>query len=730
MGWFVRADRSASADPRHCVVSVLKSAGGRSVGAGVLLTRDQLLTCAHVVNDALGRAPFDPRHPADDKVPIALHGPATTVRYDTRVAYWVPARRRDGTAGVSETEDHEWLGDLAVLRLETVPSRQVPAPQWRPMTVGQSLRAWHGTGLSHTFADVRVKTCDEAFGYLDGDATGMAIGPSYSGSPLWSVGDNAVVGLVAGHVMPPAERTTGRPLPYSSQHIARRSWGIPWQRVEEELRAAGAAELFEAPEPDPDDPALSPLVDLLYRLMPSPTLRGDHARAVAERCGYDHPGGSLTAPTPEEFASLLLTEPRALAALVEALHRQEPGAVPDLIAVGRMSQVPKLLSPREHHRLVNQLDGLHPELRARLPEVVRAALPLAAPFPGGDTVKGLLDHLERLSGDSRTDTDGLRVPGLLRVIEYLAALCPLGPQASLRLWTDAVVDRMGIPRASLAERRTDAEEWARAQRELTTAAWVSAQVERVGADRYRLRVWCDEGTGPRQTSVDGETVRSGAQAAQELLKALESLHRAAPDRGRPVLEVHVDRDGLDLPVDEWGGGGCDEGPGALGPADLPDLPGVLGAEFPVVVTCPELLHRHERFHPDWRHRWRRLDSDAALTFADPTQGRNEVYGALLADKDAVRVCVDVPPRSRAEIVQTCLMMGVPVVIWDRGPRQGSHAVARLSAVHVHTLPEGVRAYRAMSLGSPRQFSGRPVVAWSDADRSVPRLHLAEPQENP
>ncbi|MFJ4519267.1 hypothetical protein [Streptomyces sp. NPDC088816] len=60
------------------------------------------------------------------------------------------------------------------------------------------------------------------------------------------------------------------------------------------------------------------------------------------------------------------------------------------------------------------------------------------------------------------------------------------------------MDRLGTPASSLLERRTDAEEWARAARERTAPAWVPVRVERAGTDRYRLRVWCDEGSGPRR----------------------------------------------------------------------------------------------------------------------------------------------------------------------------------------------------------------------------------------
>ncbi|MEV0319376.1 trypsin-like peptidase domain-containing protein [Streptomyces sp. NPDC050658] len=716
MGWFRTEARSPSADPRHCVVSVLRARDVRTAGAGVLLGPGRLLTCAHVVNDALGRNLFDVRHPGRETVLVTLRGPAASVNYETRVAHWIPPRRRDGAATVREKEDHEWLGDLAVLRLDAVPHETVPAPMWQPMAPGQSLRAWHGGGMSSSFADVRVKTCDESIGYVDGEPTGMAIGPAFSGGPLWSVTDNAAVGLVVAHIMPPADPRTGAARPFSSQHVSRRSWGIPWQRIEAELRAAGAHELLDTAEADPDDPALPMLVELLEGIMPSPVLRGDHARAVARRCGYGQPGGE-SAPTPEEFAQLLVTDPRALAALTEVLYRPEPAAVRPLLNAGQFSLVPRLLSPDEYRKLHQTLKKLPATTLARLPEAVRAALPLAAAFPGEDSPDACIDHLERLQGDSRTGEDGLRVPALLRVMEYLAALCPPAPSARLRLWSDGVAKRLGIPRSALAERRADAVDWVRAQREQVAPLRVLVQVSRSGEDRYRLRVWCDEGAGPRQVSTDGEITFSAAGAARELLRVLETLHQASPSDRRPLVEALVDRAGLNLPIDEWE---------SFGPDDL--VPGVLGAEYPLVVNCPELLRRNERFLPDWRRRWRQLDTGISLLFADEALGLREIYGTLMDRVDAVRVAVDVPPRLRDEVVQVCLAVGVPVVVWDRGLGRESHAVQRMSGVTTRELPEGVRSYRAKTVHQPRAFPGRPVLAWADPDRTVPQLHLSEPRE--
>jgi hypothetical protein len=54
----------------------------------------------------------------------------------------------------------------------------------------------------------------------------------------------------------------------------------------------------------------------------------------------------------------------------------------------------------------------------------------------------------------------------------------------------------------------------------------------------------------------------------------------------------------------------------------------------------------------------------------------------------------------------------------------------MAQVATRELPDGVRVYRAKARGTHApEFPGRPVLAWADADRTVPRLHLSEPQES-
>ncbi|MEU5699413.1 trypsin-like peptidase domain-containing protein [Streptomyces aurantiacus] len=717
MGWFRALGPAPDEDQDQgpFAASIPRARDGRTAGAGLVLDSDTVLTCAHVVNDALGRALFDSRPPGPDELDVVLRGPRGSERYPARVAHWIAPRHKAG--GAVHEGDDEWHGDLAVLRVDAPPGSTFPPPRRIAMSADQRVTVRHGSGHSATFAELTVKSLEGPVGYLDGAATGMAVGPGYSGGPLWHRQSRAVVGLMTAHFMPPHDPDTGKPLPYSPQQLVRRSWAIPWQHVEAELRPLGVLDAEEPGPVDPEDPAFTLLTEAIERALPSAVGRGDCARRLARACGVGH-GGEVLPPTVEEFAAFLLTHPRALAALVELLRRNNPEEADHALTAGRLHRVPRLLSPREYARLHQLLRGIDKAVLGRFAEAVRAALPLAAAFPGGETLDALIDHLETLTGDGRSDDGEPRVPALLRVMEYVSVLCP-GPQrAGLRIWSDGVAVRLAIPRSALAERRSDAQEWARVMRTRSARVRVLVQVTRADPGRHRLRIWCDEGAGLRQVSTDTSAAYSGSQAARELLRVLETLDPAAVDEQRPLVEVLVDRTSLNLPVDEWEGSGPDE-----------IVPGVLGVEFPLVVHCPELLRRHERFLPDWRRRWSRLDSGATLVFSDASLSTNEIYAELMRKLDAVRVSVDVPAGLRDAVVQVCLAVGVPVVVWDRGRDTDSHVVKQMAEVATRELPDGVRSYRANTMLHPLDYPGRPVLAWADADRTVPRLHLTEPQES-
>ena len=718
MGWFLLAGSAPYDDPSRHVVTVRREDDGLTAGAGLIVGPDTVLTCAHVVNDALGRPLFDTRDPGREWLFLELHDALDLRRYPAQVEHWVPPRSANGDT-VREG-DVTWLGDLAVLRLQTG-ARDMPAPPRRTaMTPDQKVQAWHGSGHDATFADLTVTLLAGPVGYLDGAPTGMAVGPGYSGGPLWSPHHRAVVGLVAAAFLPGRDRGSGAPLPYSPQDMTRRSWAIPWQRVESELRALGALDAL-SPEPvDPEDPAFGVLADLVADLLPSGNTRVEFGRRLARACDVRY-GSDVTPPTPEEFATFLLAHPRALAAFTSVLRREPGGASRRVLAVAGLAPSAKLLSPQEYVQLRDRLRLMDRGVLGRLAEAVRAALPHLAVFPDGEDLDALLDQLEAHPGDGRSADGEPRVPALLRVMEYVAALCVEPQQSELRLWANGVASRLGVAQAALDERRWDAAAWARSVRDRSARGRVLVEVTRAGRGRHRLGIWCDEGAGPRRVSAESVGSYSAPEAAREVLRvvtSLTSLASDAKDSQPPLVEVLVDRKSLDLPVDEWKAGV----PGEL-------VPGVLGVEFPLVVHCPELLRRHGRFLPHWRARWSRLDSGRTFLVDESTDPAS-LYPALLNQLDTVRVSVDVPPGPpRDRIVQTCLVLGIPVVVWDRSPDGRSHAVKHMADVATRELPDGVRSYRADALANRPEFPGRPVLAWADADRTVPRLQLTEPQES-
>ncbi|MEU3601634.1 trypsin-like peptidase domain-containing protein [Streptomyces sp. NPDC006798] len=792
-------------------MSVRSTVDGKASGAGLLLAPDTVLTCAHVVNDALGRTMLDPRVPGAYEVPVVLGGggggggEGDRAEYPARVAHWIPPRPVMGEGPV-RSGAREWHGDLAVLRF-TPPTVDAGGPtagrrlaDRTDMEAGQQVRLWHGSVKASTFADATVGDVGPYIGYVDGKSTGMAVDSGYSGGPMWSLDDLAFVGIVVAHFMPPTD-AEGHPLPANPQQLIRRSWAVPWQRIETELRAVGALPPARPPQVEKDDPAQLLLTQALEDLMPSSSSRSEHGHRLARDLGM-RGASEIAAPTAEEFARLLLQEPRSLAAFTESTRRRNPEETDRILAAGALSPVPKLLSAAEHRRLYRYLHETDRVVRARFGEAVRAALPMAAPLratrrPGADaygdgsgpdragggagaaagpvngtdsngcgggtapeartadgsvdgpadgpaggdpadgwsdgrsdgatgwtpTLDELIDHLETLHGDSRTEADGPRVPALLRVVEYFATLCSPYQCAQFRIWSDSVAARLGIPRSALVERRADANEWKRVLGTRTGRVRVLVQVtpqgrDIEGRDLHRLRIWCDEGGGPRQVSTASTPLYTAPEAARELLRVLESLAPAAVAEQRPLVEVLVDPSGLNLPIDEWEG---------MSPGEI--VPGVLGAEFPLVVHCPELLRRHERFLPDWRRRWQQLDSGTTVVFSNPGLDAREIYGTLMDQLDAVRVSVDVPAELRDKIVQVCLAVGVPVVVWDRERGDASHAVGQMAEAATRELPDVVRSYRAKTVRKPREYPGRPVLAWADADRTVPRLHLSEPVES-
>lgn len=173
----------------HAVVRVM-GPGGALGGAGFLVAPDLVVTCAHVVTDALER-PRD--HPVVNGtsvlVDLPLAGdPAGCVEHTADVEHWVPIRP-------------DRTGDLAVLRLREAPRGARPLSMADPESVwkhGACAVGFTGGEPGETwFRGTFGGATSEGWVQLSrSDGQAPRVGRGFSGSPVWDTELGAVVGLV------------------------------------------------------------------------------------------------------------------------------------------------------------------------------------------------------------------------------------------------------------------------------------------------------------------------------------------------------------------------------------------------------------------------------------------------------------------------------------------------------------------------------------------------------
>jgi hypothetical protein len=749
---WLRTGDGAESGARPSLVSVLGAARGEAVGSGVYLGEGRVLTCSHVVNDALGRDWFTQDEPMGAPVEVAFPYAESGAPLTARPVRWIPARRTTwgGPAQPARTGDATWSGDLALLELAGSVPESVRPMDWAKMAQGQEVRAWYAGGQPFTYADGSVQSCDELLGFVDSTLRGAAIGPGYSGGPLWCQDQGAAVGIVLGVMEPP-------PGSFGSDQVVRRTIVLPWQTIQAELAAAGAQSGTTAPgSPPPDSAAdraagrpLAPvnpatrhsLTALVSGLLADLGERTEQGRRLAEELDLDI---TQAVPSVDDIVEILLTRHRAIATLVDGLTAHDRAGAQKLLAFGRAALIPGLLSVREHAWL---LDLLSTDVRARFPEAAREALPHTTlfdepPMPGhlpwhaaampsaadATDAERLIAALEEFWGDSAPVPDGSpRVPALLRAVEYLAATCVPQQTRDFWGWSEQVALRLGVVREALRERRDDAASWARRRRERTgpPSPRLTVRLTRCSAETYRCEAWYDTGTAgkgtERQVMAEDEP-RPPAELVRTLHRVLaREIASAGAPAVVPLVEVLLDPEDLDVPVDQWDN-----------EASPYEVPVVLGAEYAVVVRCPEVRRRAPEALQHWRARWAELDRGGLLRLDHRHTKPLQVYGLLKADLAVARVIVDCAPQHRAALRAVCLALGVPVVVWDRQAAPGA-AQDQLTALllngSVRGLPHRVRRHRANALAeSDGAGTGTlaPALVWDDASRPPPRPLWIDP----
>lgn len=199
-----------------------------TAGMGMLADSDHVVTCAHVVNTALGRGPREQDRPGGDAV-VRLDFPYVAepppVRH-ARVMDWKPPP----STGVSG-------GDLAVLQLtEPAPVGFVTgALSPTPPRVGKKLRVFGYQDIRSdgTWVDLEFKGTVRRGAYQVESCSDQTFKaqPGYSGSPVWDDDTKQAIGLL--NATPFAEE------PYRDAYI------LPASDVAEFLKSLNAKLLIE-----------------------------------------------------------------------------------------------------------------------------------------------------------------------------------------------------------------------------------------------------------------------------------------------------------------------------------------------------------------------------------------------------------------------------------------------------------------------------------------------------
>ncbi|WP_344463603.1 trypsin-like peptidase domain-containing protein [Kitasatospora kazusensis] len=694
----MRSDPDALVKAAH--VALYRSGETRAYGGGLLVDGGLVLTCAHVVNLALGRPRFAQQPPpardgAVDGLLVALPGGPAAGRFRVAVEEWLPGCREDGATARDRPEppepaqdgDHEWSGDLALLRLlDALPPGRAGAPlgHYRP---GPSAFAWYGSGNASTVAAVVVQAETDRWLVLDTPGSAQPLVEGYSGTPLWDREQQRVVGLV---VSRRRQRAFAIPTRVVTAHFPR-------------LRPSFTAPDLDAAGPGLADPGhvavWRQLIDPVRRTLPGPADRADCARELAAALGVPPPAPGEP-PAPEWFLLTALAEPHGVATLMAALAARAPSREErHALQVQAVYAAPEqLLTAAEHGELLHLLTGVLPRPR----EVAARALPLG---PGLEDV-GWPAAVRILEGYRPRFG---KVPSLLRVVEFAAQEAP--DPAGLREWNDAVAERLELT-AGLAEHRTQAGEAARARRALDEAEppvvqiqlWRSGSTDTFG---FALRSLAPDGAVRHRICRDAPGGR--AALLDVLAEVLAQVGRESEPGTVPRVECFVQKDELDLDVDQW----------VYRPDEL--FPSVLGQDFLTVLRCPEL--RRPEYWPELRYRWQARHTAVVL----PQERRDPAVQERGRAAPVCGVALCGPPSETGVLRAIAIAVGVPGVVWPRsavGPGAGALLRELTSGVTAAGLPRAV--YEARIRAEEDGVGRHLALVWDGPERIPEALPLSDP----
>jgi hypothetical protein len=474
---------------------------------------------------------------------------------------------------------------------------------------------------------------------------------------------------------------------------------------------------------------------LLWSVLGGSITYAAHARALAQRLGYTVPDSYE--PTMADLAALVAAHPRALPSLSGTLAPALTGEgdrtrLTDVLTRARAGGLCLLLSLDECEHLLELLRGICKEQPMLIPRAAREVLRYAwlpEPLNGThlcvDDLERVVEHLESVSDSERVPDGTPPVPALLRLAECVAAALGRQAGAELRRWSDQVATRTGIHPAALAERRADAGRWA--ARQSPPFSRVVVEVSRARTtppESYYCRILLARADGTHIPLHEAESApRTPEEVARRVREAVEVVAEELGATATPHATVLVARDSLHLPIDEWNPGAPNE--------FVPDQP--IGAEFCITLSCPEmsdLVRSRDREH---RRRWE--SGHAAPLVVDDERVTAPRLRRLLqtTHRDATQVVLHGPPEQRDALLELCLALGVPVVLWDRRtdcPTDAAGLQQLDPTGPLADLPERIRVFRGAAFDEPDTLPARPALVWEEhGPRPRPEsLTLQDPRQ--
>jgi tetratricopeptide (TPR) repeat protein len=172
------------------------------VGAGFLADSSHVLTCAHVVAQALGLPPSQAA-PPDGEVSLDFPLLEPDLQIGATVSFWSPVKDERGDA-TSKNHGGARIADIAVLEISGQPPAGASASPLIRLNDywGRKFRAFgfppgfdEGQWASGLLVD------EQATGWVqieDVKSTGYFVAPGFSGTLVWDVEARGVVGMVVG----------------------------------------------------------------------------------------------------------------------------------------------------------------------------------------------------------------------------------------------------------------------------------------------------------------------------------------------------------------------------------------------------------------------------------------------------------------------------------------------------------------------------------------------------